>query len=352
MISIISDSHLGTHRQAGTTPASQVALKEYLQDEFRTLVNGRIHNHVIINGDIFDSFSVDPGELISAYCTLESHITNGGLLTLIAGNPDESAKGAKTSSFHLLAFMLETHFPDNVQVVDHQSGLTSVSDGVWSIPHMLNQDLFNIEIDKAIAAKPCGAFLLLHCNVLSPFAEHADHSLNLDQDQIDALIGAGWQMVVGHEHTGKQYEGGKVILPGNQIPSSISDCLGNKNMAKYYAVIDGDTLDLVKWLELDQVYAEINWQDIDTATLECKKFIRVTGDCTAEQAADMVGRVSKLRQASTAFVVSNNVKIEGVAQMEGLAELTSENLARFDVLGALLEELTEAEALVVRELLC
>ena len=61
---IINDIHLGTQRQAGTTPATQVALKQYLQDEFRMLVERAAGQLLVINGDLFDGLSVDPGEVI------------------------------------------------------------------------------------------------------------------------------------------------------------------------------------------------------------------------------------------------------------------------------------------------
>jgi DNA repair exonuclease SbcCD nuclease subunit len=350
MITIINDIHLGTQRQAGTTPASQIALKSYIQDEFRILVERQAQNHLIINGDLFDGFSVDPGEVIKAYDVLSAHLSFGGRLTLIAGNHDESAKGDKTSSFHLLAHIL-SQYGTEVQVVDHSVGFTNVANKVFAIPHMMNQDLFDMEIEKALASFGAGQFLLLHCNVMSPFAEKADHSLNLSEGQLEALVDAGWKLIVAHEHQMKSYRGGECQIVGNQIPTSVSDCLNNKNNQKFYAQIDLKKFELVQWLDVDQVYAEVDWQDISSAYLDNSKFIRVTGDCTAEQAADMVSRVSKLRQGSPAFVVSNAVKIEGVAQMEGLADLTTENISKFDVLGALLEELTEKEAEVVKELL-
>lgn len=348
---IISDIHLGTQRQAGTTPATQQALKQYLRDEFKLLVE-RATGHLVVNGDMFDGFTVDPAEVISAYEVLTKHVANGAVLTLGMGNHDASAKGDKTSSFHLLAHILSAQFPAHVQVVDNTCGLTEIASKVWMVSHMTNQDLFDIEIDKACNAGVGKGFLLLHCNVMSPFAEKADHSLNLSEQQLDALTDAGWQIVVAHEHQMKSYQGGKCLIVGNQIPSSVSDCLNNKNNEKFYAKIEDGKVELVKWQSLVDVYTEVTWQDIGLrADLDNFKFIRVTGDCTSEQAADMVGRVSKLRQASTAFVVSNNVKIEGVAQMEGLAEMTAENITKFDVLGALLEELTEKEAEVVKELL-
>lgn len=368
---IISDIHLGTQRQAGTTPASQLALKQYIREEFTSLVVGekgleaaKAGKTLTVNGDLFDGFYVDPREVIVAYEVLSSYIINGGLVDLGMGNHDASAKGDKTSSFHLLAHMLESRFPQQVKVIDHTCGLTQIEGSVWMIPHMLNQELFNIEIEKAIKVgegkegylsipdlKPIGNYLLLHCNILSPFAEHSDHSLNLDQGQIDALIGAGWQLVVGHEHPGKSYAGGKVVLPGNQIPTSISDCLGNKDMAKSYAEITDAGLKLHKWLDLTPVFTDVDWRQIDEKDLSSFQFIRVSGDCTSNEAADMVGAVSKLRQGSSAFVVANAVKVEGIAQMEGLAEMSMEGLSKFDVLGALLEELDEREQKAVRSLM-
>lgn len=358
---IINDIHLGTQRQAGTTPASQLALKKNIREELNKLVNGErgldaaeAGKTLTINGDLFDGFSVDPGEVIEAYEILSCYIINGGKVVLGMGNHDASAKGDKTSSFHLLAHMLESRFPREVQVVDHTCGLTKIGDGIWMIPHMLNQALFDIEIEKAGGYSSIDGghfYLLLHCNILSPFAEHSDHSLNLNQDQIDALIGAGWQLVVGHEHPGKSYAGGKVILPGNQIPTSVSDCLGNKDMAKFYAEITDEGVQLHKWLDLTPVFTDVNWRQLDDPALLSFQFIRVSGDCTSDEAADMVGAVSKLRQSTEAFVVTNAVKVEGIAQMEGLAEMSMEGLSKFDVLGALLDEMDEREQKAIRSLM-
>lgn len=362
---IISDTHLGTHRQAGTTPVSQAALKTFIEDQFRNLINGTIYDRIIINGDLFDGFTVDAVTLMSAHVSLSAHLDNEGLLILNMGNHDASAKADKMSSFHLLAYILEQQYPGQVQTIDDQSGFTQVEgeSRIWVIPHMLNQDLFDIEVEKAAAMKvgPAvsedapGAYLLLHCNVDSPFAEHSDHSLNLSQDQIDNLLCAGWTLIVGHEHQQRFVRGKRVIVPGNQIPTSVADCLHNPANKKQYILLDEQDgilgWVLEDWMDMNTVFKVVDWRSIDLDELEPYSFIRVEGNATSEEAADMVSTVAKLRQKSSAFVITNAVKVDGVAQMESLAEMSMENVSKFDIMEALLEELDEREREVVKGLL-
>lgn len=358
---VLNDIHLATQRQAGTTPASQLALKDYIRDEFNNLVNGEdgyaeasAGGTLLLNGDLFDGFSVDPSEVIAAAEVLDSFITVGGNIVLGMGNHDASAKGDRTSSFHLLAYIMESRHPSRVQVVDHTCGFTQVVAhlNAWMIPHMLNQDLFDIEVAKATEMKVETGYLFLHCNIMSPFAEHSDHSLNLVESQVEALVEAGWTIVVGHEHQARYVHGKRVIITGNQIQTSVADCLNNPGMKKQRMRITSEGWLMEDVLNLAHIYAEVDWREIGLRSdLDDLKFIRVAGNCTAEEAADMVSRVAKLRQASQAFVISNAVKVDGVAQMEGLAEMSMENVSKFDVLGALLEELSEREQNVVKELL-
>lgn len=357
MATILNDIHIATHRQAGTTPASQSALKAFIQEMFASLVE-EADEHLIINGDLFDGFTVDPGEVMRVVDTLTRYLDKSELnyVTLGMGNHDASAKGDKTSSFHLLGYIMKSLRTDQVQVVDHTNGLTCIEcrPEIWMIPHMLNQALFDLEIEKALKAgsSTVPKKLLLHCNVMSPFAEHADHSLNLNQAQLDALVDAGWTLIVGHEHQGAVYKTNQCVVTGNQVPSSVSDCLGNKYMKKYYAKVNMDGgLSLVQALDLNDIYAEIDWRKLGEYQADDLKFIRVAGECSSEEAAEMVNVVAKFRQSHDAFVITNAVKVDGVAQMEALAEMSMENVSKFDVLGALMEELNEREQETVKGLL-
>ena len=69
MIRIINDIHLGASRKAGTTPASQVALKAFVREQFSDLVCSAT-GHLVINGDLFDGFTVEAVEVIHAFTVL------------------------------------------------------------------------------------------------------------------------------------------------------------------------------------------------------------------------------------------------------------------------------------------
>ena len=349
MTTILNDTHIGVTRQAGTTPASQAALRAYVLAEFRKLVE-RTSGHLIINGDLFDGFTIEAKDLISAHCTLDEHLRQDRRLTLIQGNHDSSAKAEKISSFHVLAYVLQGQYPDLVQVVDHNNGFTRVDETIWAIPHMLNQSLFDIEIEKACGQSWEGDTLLLHANCMSPFAEHSDHSLNVSEDQIDALIKSGWQIVFAHEHQPRLFRGGRVTVVGNQIPTSIADCIGNRQNQKYMLKINDKKSDLIPVIDLTTIYGEFDWTDLDSVP-DHLKFIRVGGACSAAQAADMVSAIAKLRQKHEAFCISNAVKVEGLAQLEGLAEMSIDAMEKFDVVAALMEFLEPKEQETVKGLL-
>src|SRR5574340_346375 len=178
-------------RKGGVTTESQAALRvaQYAHFE-RLLANCR--GDTIINGDLFDGFMVDPNDVIltfQAFANWFKHVANPNCtLTLVAGNHDWNPRGGKTSSFHLLCHFMKTMFPDNVQVIDYEDGFTPIYPDIWAIPHMPNQALFDLEIEKALAENH--GWLLLHANYNNTFAQHSDHSLNVSQEQIDGARSA------------------------------------------------------------------------------------------------------------------------------------------------------------------
>lgn len=343
---VISDLHLGVCRSGGTTSQSQAELRDYLRYGLQSMLNIG-HNEVTVNGDLFDGFTVDTVEVVKTYEIFADWLSESRsrTLNLIAGNHDWNPRGDKLSSFHLLCHFLRARFDKQVFVSD--KGFTVVSGLVYCIPHMPNQSLFDIEVEKASGSEPqVGSYLLLHCNYKNGFAENSDTSLNLNDEQVGALMRAGWTLVLGHEHIGYELRGGRVIVVGNQYPSSVSDCLGDE--IKNALVIDDKGHRYVQTWAAAGNYVEVDWQDVGEVDAQ---FIRVVGDAKAEQAADVIKAVSWLRQNNDAFVVSSAVKVDGAEAFSDMAEIGAEGVKSFDVLSAIYSELTEEEVECVKGLL-
>lgn len=345
---ILNDLHVGASRKAGTTPVSQAALTEHIHQHFEALINATDEDHIVINGDLFDGFEVPGTDLIRTFNVLDRWFMKARQaqqLTLIAGNHDYNPRGDKVSSFHLLAHFLKVRRGMSVNIIDHTCGFSRVADRVWAIPHVANQDLFDIELHRAMAER--GDFLLLHANYDNNFAVESDHSLNVSREIAAELINRGWTLILGHEHQYRVAPG--IVIPGNQVPTSVADCLGCKS--KHYLTLSGKETQLKEWLNLEQdkVFTRLDWRNLDTAL--DYQFIRVEGTATAEEAAEVVDAVARFRAKSQAYVVTNAVKVEGVAAFDELAEMSLEQITAFNVLDALLEELSEEEGKVVRTLL-
>ncbi len=350
---ILNDLHAGVKRSGGTTPASALLLRAYLQESFARMLEDHKDKEVIINGDLFDAFEIDTQDWVVTYNTLASWLGNYGQhLTLIAGNHDQQPRGDKVSSFALLCHVLLDRFPNQVTTVTWDDGFTKLDSNLYVIPHMQNQDLFDVEISKAIEAKGAG-HLLLHANFDNPFAAGADHSLNVSHEQAVELC-KHYRLVFGHEHQHRVGINARVLVVGNQWPSSISDCISTSNNqkdGKKYAMVIHDDLghqDIETWSAATD-YVERDWRELGDE--EHVRFVRIVGNALASEASDVINTVSRYRNASSAFVVSNAVAIEGVEGMGDFADMSLENIKSFDVLAALLEELSPEEGEIVKEMM-
>lgn len=347
---ILNDCHISANRSGGTTPQSQAQLRDYLRDSLRDLLKQHKGEHVVINGDFFDSFQVETSELIKSYQILVEHMATGSL-TMIMGNHDASAKADKVSSFHLLChFLKEAASESYFRMIDHNDGFCKVMGNTYAISHCMNQSLFDLEIEKAANVMATGLYLLLHANFKNGHAESSDHSLNVSDDQIGALMKAGWHVVFGHEHIGAEFRSGRVIVVGNNFPSSISDCIGDPD--KNALIIDGNGHRYVQTWTSD-AYAEVDWKEVVLLPPpgERLKFIRVVGDATALESADVIKCISALRQRHSAFIISNAVKVEGHSMVSDMTEQSVEDIKAFDVLSAIYENLTPEETAAVKGLL-
>lgn len=335
-LTIINDCHVGAVRAAGTTPFTAWQLRQYLLESFYSVID-MVPGSLVILGDLFDTGHVGMADLLGVWHKLRRHVSSGAPLYLVQGNHDLEKNLTVLSSFQFLCKLLVTEFPGQVTVVDAPMRIHT---GAYIIPHLANQDLF----DAALAQVPECHYLLVHCNYHNGFAAQSDHSLNLSQDQ--ALRLPVKHIIFAHEHQARTALGGKVFVAGNQHPSSVADCLGNDVKSLTLLHPEGAPERFQTW----QAKGEFAEQDWRALTDSGEKFIRVVGEATAAEAADVVTAIAKFRNKSKALVITNATSVEGVADGEQI-QMNMEQVKAFDVLSALLECLDEREQGVVQRLL-
>ena len=160
----------------------------------------------------------------------------------------------------------------------------------------------------------------------------------------------GVDLLFAHEHHhrreiphGTPADGGSVVCLGNQIPTSVSDVLGRAD--KFYWELWEEGLRKHRFWEAKDNYAELDWRSLPQDSPA--KFIRVVGDAVNAEAAQVIDAIHRFRQKSNAFVITNAVKIEGIADIESLPA-TFEAAKKFDVMEFVYGQLNEAEAEVIR----
>lgn len=331
MLTILNDLHIGAIRNAGTTPLTQLLLRQQLLFEFDALLP---ESDLMILGDLFDTVNVPVVDVLATYFSLKTWITKGYKLYLVAGNHDLSKSSDVLSSFDFLASLLVDNTPNQVTIIKGAGQLTPWG---YVIPHLANQDLFN----HAVSLVPKCDYLFLHCNYDNYFATQADQSLNLSKEQAEACPAT--HIVIAHEHHHRQF--GKVTLPGCQLTSSIADWLSDSD--KYYATIRDNDLQLVRCKEKSAYYTEMDWR-LDRVPVQ--PFIRVVGQASTEEATKAVNAVGRIRKLSDAFVVSNAIKILSDDSVAEVFSQSLEDVTTFKVREALFKLLTPQEVAVIEGL--
>lgn len=353
---IFSDLHLGVQRSGGTTPATAEALREYAHRKHAQLLDLAYDGDtIIINGDLTDTFNIDLGQAIEVYMTVNHWLVDNpnGEVVWATGNHDLSKDSSKLGTVAFIGKLLEGRFPDRFTLVTEPTRLT---DEIYVLPHVANQDLFDLELSRV---PDDVKYVLLHCNYDNTFAGQSDHSLNISRDQAKVLVKSGKTLILGHEHQGRTLMNDKVIITGNQFPTSVSDCLSHGEAQadgiKYALMLENgtDDMELVPtWgpTDVDGGYLAIDWRNLSSVLDHCRKFIRVTGEASSDEAAEVIKEISKLRQRCDAYVITNAVKIDSVDAPDEI-EASIEEIKSVNVIDLLLSMLDEEQQAVVRNLM-
>lgn len=360
---ILNDVHIGFDRQGGTTPASREALRSYLFQQFEGMLYGTEEAHLCIQGDLFDKFEIDTRDWLQTFLTLSDWLTHNlaRVLTLVAGNHDHSPKALRVSSFELLCKVLVEQYGDErVQVIgiDGWEYLGEKKD-VVALAHCSNQDIFDLKLRELLDGVPSGFpdatwldgvnTVLLHCNFDNNFAVNSDHSLNVSRDMAREFTDRGITLCFAHEHQAKRDFKGKVTVFGNQWPTSISDCLSNE-VKNAHTLVDGVITPIQTWSkDGDNGFIEIDWRELSELPIEPTHFVRVSGTASQNEAGDCITAIAKFRAKAAAFVITNAVKIEGIADNDALPE-SFEATKAFDVMEFVNSNLDEPQQAAVRKL--
>jgi metallophosphoesterase superfamily enzyme len=339
-LTVLNDWHIGAVRSAGTTLATAYQLRLDLLQQFEdTLAD--IDTDLMILGDLFDGPDISKADLLRTYQILRDWLVRTGKrLYLVNGNHDLSKNSTNFSSFQFLAELLVSEWRGGEQGdwVIHITEGTMTPHG-YVIPHVANQDLFNVELSKV----PECDHLFVHCNYDNGFAAEKDHSLNLSREQAESLPVR--HIVFAHEHQAREELDGKVLVIGNQTPSSVSDCLNND--VKSLLVVHPPTREgnKTRWIQVRRItwqadgdFSEQDWREL----VDTGRFIRVVGTATAAEANQVVNTIARFRSTAKALVITNAVRIEGVSDGEEFS-LTHEQVTSFNVREALREYLTDEE---------
>lgn len=360
---VLNDVHIGVERRGGTTPKTQEALRNYLFTSFEEKLMD-CTSDLLILGDLFDQFEVSPRDWIQTYLILQDWLVRTPrTLYLVAGNHDHSPKALRVSSFEMLCKVLVEQFgPERVVVVaiDEWKFIGSQDPSTAktiALAHCSNQDIFNLKLAEVLQASGSGTRVLLHANFDNNFAVESDHSLNVSRDQVKEFQGFGATLFFAHEHQARTEMGGSVVVFGNQWPTSIADCLNNDE--KFAHVLSGSVEKIRTWTrdineELSpsgiRGFAETDWRELANVDPQGALFIRVVGNASANEAAEVISAISKFRLTSEAFVISNVVKIDGIVQAEELPT-AFEVTKKFDVMEFINKHLEPDEVEAVKKLL-
>lgn len=343
----LNDCHVGVQRSAGTTPESAAALKKYVLEGLRKnlrLAREYGCNTVLICGDLTDKFNLPLSDAWDLYSELYEFLANsGGYLVIALGNHDRSKDSSKLGTVEFIGSILSELFPREFWLVAKPYYFAEA--GIHVIPHACDQ----VEFNAWLAEIPEQAKIVaLHCNYDNQFAAVSDNSLNLSHKQARVLRDRGLKILIAHEHQQRDLMNGNLVIVGNQTPSSISDCLGNKSK-RALIIEDGEFTSVETWRQDAALegFKELDWRELG----ECKgtRFIRVVGTAGSDEAAHVVRNISNFRKSSSAFVISNAVAIEQLEGLESLAE-TAEDIRAVNVMDLLLDLLNEKERAAVQGL--
>ncbi len=306
---LISDPHFGLSRRLGVTPESLAAYQKWQLDTFSYWLLSA-EEPVLITGDLFDKGEVSFRVVLDIYRIIQACNQK---VYILRGNHDILRDRSKLSSLMFLDCVTD------VEVITEPRELGDYA----LIPHMANQRMFDEAVDWAEESGK--KTLITHVNYDNHFALEQDHSLNLTPEQAAKFE----RVISGHEHQVREI--GNVTMLGSMLPTQVMEAKGEHVVWRLGE--DGQGLTRLLSAPSAPSYAEIDWHELDGASVDAK-FVKVTGEATTEEGAEVIRSIYAFRGKAGAMMVQNAVTIDSLA-ME-LSQEDSASLEQFDSIRALI----------------
>lgn len=306
-ITLFTDPHLGTERQAHTTRASA----KFLQTALYTAAMNVIQSSklpVYCLGDLVDKANNNEATVLQAY--------NVGIACegVLSGNHDETNREGVVTTLGALAEM-------GVRVCAAPDISTPYFDcfqSIYMVPHHASQELFEQALRDAAAhaaetRNGLASYLMLHCNYDFTLAIE-DNTLNLSRAVAEEIGDAFDFIFIGHEHNGSTHLDGKVVVLGNIHPTSFHDVSD-----KYTYTLKTETAELTKhlvWSKADH-YLELKLGD-EIPDLAGKQFIDVRGSEAVENAAEVAAYINEIRSKGDASLFAVRSKVDIKDSLDGV----------------------------------
>lgn len=330
-ITLSSDNHLGTRRQAHTTRESSDRLRQMLYTQSLYATRDRMARHYNI-GDLLDRATNDELTILQAY------EVGNRYQAVLAGNHDETNRQGTVTTLRALDDI-------GVPVVCSPDLSTpyyeQIDSFLFMVPHHASQELFMEALQEASeAAAECDhpTYLLLHCNYDFPMGCE-DNTLNLDPADAATLLKTFNRIFIGHEHNSKTAFDDRLVLVGNLFPTSFSD-IGDKFI--WHLDPDEDTLEKEIICSESVVYREIKYGE-PIPHLDGVRFVDVVGTTEAEFSVDVANFIRSIWKASDQlFAVRNLVKLNDGLHLD---TLDTSQPALVDLSGRIREDLDGSDLL-------
>lgn len=314
-ITIFTDPHLGTARQAHTTRESSAALQMSLYHQAMSIVRTGDFPKVCV-GDLLDK-STNSEVIIG-----QAHDVASECQWVLAGNHDETNREGTLSTLRLLK---QQGLPI-IATPNLTDPFFDCFESMYFVPHHASQEVFEQAMRDAAAHAAenrdgLASYLFLHCNYDFDLNTE-DSTLNLRRELAKELIEAFDYIFIGHEHNGSVDLGGQVVVLGNTHPTSFHD-IGDKFI--YHLELDTATLTKELVWSVEQSYAEIKLGS-DIGDLRGIQFVDVTGTDSVANAVEVSEFIREVWKASyfkpegeegvitDMFAVRNKVEIKDSLQ--------------------------------------